>query len=381
MPKNRQKGSAHNAREGVHARKKKRASGGQGRGGQAATAPILADSLAAVRFQRKPGSKVFFEIHNGEEIDKENYPSMYNDLLACTRRLHEQVEGSPLDFDPVAVGLGLPTSIDWMIKKIKGLLPEGVMFNIEKGYTEDNLPNYYLMVYADAPHNGVWNSFGIRQTLAALKKKRPVLWAIYLEFIRAFEFSTGIEMWYQGCLDWTLERFEEEVEIAMDDDDFARADSYRNEIAKYKCGEPEKYRLLLRSMEPSPACEIERQLKRLRKPHPIIDLIKAGVPLLDKGIGIGNFFYLANNVDDIYLSFDQQFGIMWDLDDDLTADHEEYINNLGNEGLQEPVISLKILPDTTEIDFTKFKREAEWLLNLYKFFDTAWDAIKKTTNE
>ena len=80
---------------------------------------------------------------------------------------------------------------------------------------------------------------------------------------------------------------------------------------------------------------------------------------------------------DIALCLDSQFAVLWDEDDSLAHEHSGCIDDYANEGIQEPVVSVKITSATKVIDFAAIDKKLDWLGRLDHFFERAYEYIRK----
>lgn len=344
---------------------------GTGRG--AADSAVIADSLFALRLKVIPGPEVFFVHENLEDPDNGEELSLqmlHEDLLAIASNMRAVIKDDPIELDLTENGLSLPSVVAWNLDQIRELIPNDFEFNIEYGHMVRDGNGHFLMVYKECSWQPNFLVFQIGNLLTDLRRKNKGLHDLFLSFFRSFTQSTSINLWWQGFVGHSFSVFKERYDDMKEEMTEEQQISWLKDLDKYQQpqGEAYRYQRLIIRAPLLDASELARRAGRFR--HPLANIITHGAQLMDGTNYYKDFTYYPQGDEDgvCHLELDGQQAFVWDITDNFYADFEQDIDAMAHEGLQEPVVSMKITHKTKEFDFLALRQKMLWPNKLLEFF-------------
>lgn len=346
-------------------------------GTQSANFPaVLSNTLHSLRLQKKFG----LEVATARQTSKVG-EGLLADLLRCYTEAYLCIEkGVPdwTEFD----------NIDTEARKVKyifdafgKLVPEDCYYNIE--YEEDTIPYYYFTVYKLAAYESLWYALPVEEAVLKLKSQ-PKLYEVFLLFIDKLMEMTGIEAWWGSSMSSSMDHLlyglqdcydRDEEEEDKNDGPPAWVVSWEKDIKNYTNGKPAQFEKVIKSQYSVSVDYIIQKAKslRIRKNKWLQDRIIKGCELLKQPYSINDFVYDPNqgiaHDGGFYLPVEMQFNIVWNYEDHVFCEQEEYLNSLANEGAQEPTIHMDIRPGVNDIDFSNLDIQNTWFYNLCELFN------------
>jgi hypothetical protein len=107
--------------------------------------------------------------------------------------------------------------------------------------------------------------------------------------------------------------------------------------------------------------------------------MKQACDFLELGGSVIQFIYPELYEDDGCdgLRFDQQMNIIWDCGDDVSTEHEGYLDSEANgNGIADPIYHVRLRNDIKTLDLEAFNKAIEWPKKLTELFFSYNDAIK-----
>ena len=344
---------------------------------RAAEPAVIADSIHTLRLKPIPGPVVFF---NGEKKDlaHDDVDAIGAAIFEAYRRLRwiyhkEKVTVSLLASD-------IPLGIQVYLKAIREMLPKGCDVNIQ----EDG-GRFSLVIYAVGDIEYGWHCFEAGPTIQILEKKNPRLLQCFLHFLSALR-GAGIGIWEDDIFGGYLFEFDD-IEIDLEQEaestgDYEEYEEFVKTKHQYKEGAPAKYAQIIRALGEKkrtkiPVKKIQQWANRFRNCDEVANVIYQGCELLIEGNDLFEYKYNYMDIEDYYLELDLQFCIPWKYNDTVTDRYEEYINNIANEGIQDPVASLQPTRKTPMEEIQQLKTLAAWPGQLGKFMWRANELLIK----
>jgi hypothetical protein len=359
------------ARGSAKVRTARSAAARQGGSKRPAPGAPIGNSLFTVRFKEIPGTEVFFSTLGYKLKDADNF---YEQVFQAYRRLFFLVKGKPLAFNPLEKGLSQPTSIAWMFRSIKELLPRELQFNIDRGDE-----GYFLTLFRECDFQPQWTVFPVGPTLLRLEKKNPSLHRLFLSFLRSFSQACTINCWYEGMMCNSLESLDDNVLQMEGDSSPEEVMAIKDELTAYRQGVPAQYAKKIRKSPKMSPAELQRAARRFKAGEPISNLIYQGAELMKPGYNLYDYCYPQAGEDDYscYLHLMDQAAIVWRIDDHLCGEHETYIDCDAQEGIMPPVAYQRIDRKTKAGALDDLVKKSYWPGQLQDFFDRANELIIK----
>lgn len=345
-----------------------------GQPGRPETAPpsIIANSIFALTLKPKPGPLIFFALR-GDDIDIDEGERIFDDLWQAYMRFYYLLKGEGTDFNPRTAGIDLPSCLHMAISGFQKLVPKGFDLNIER---ESETGSYYFILFRYCDGWGrFWKQLEVGHVLQVLAIRNKPLHALFLCFIRLFSKSTGIPLWDDGMMGNCLCMLDDKV-LNMDDCSPDEIASVQEDIELYNEGAPAIYARKIRKAKRMTPGEIGKRAYRFK--GPIANLIYQGCQLLQAPNRIVDYYYFDEaHEDSCYLELDCQANITWQTNDNLFYECDEYLNALAQEGVQEPVISLKIDGHLATFDMEELLAKCAWPAQLANYMSRAFEITTK----
>lgn len=388
-PSIKNRNTAPKLRKGAERRKNKPITGCPGRVAAESAPAVIAHSVFALTLKPKGGAEVLISKSTDTSIQKE-IEAVYDDLYLSFTKARE-LFASPLKFNPIKY-LPVGTSTDYLIRNFEEIMPAGVDYKIT-----ENCGDYQFTIYKQCPSYDEWSVFEICHVVRILKKNYPRLLDLFLIFLNTFHSRTGIDLWYGDTISYastwiqdSIDERKEEYENGISENVADRCGWDQNDEDQYlrllkadkdyRIGEPAKYERLITKAKYVEAATIIKMVRRLKREHPVIDLIISGCEFLIQ------YPYSVNDFDhqeltDYYetgcgLRFDFQQAVLWDTSDEYTARHEEYIDCEAQEGVIPPVLKLDIRNTTSIEAFNRFEKGDDFPHAIHNFFTYANKILK-----
>lgn len=336
---------------------------------------VIADSLFALTLKPKTGPEMMFGAE-GHEFDPEAAGRMCNDLWDAYRRLAYLQTGEKTSFNPLRSGLSIATSLHMAINGFRQLIPEKYDINIDhEGYRPNE--KYHFTVYRYCEGWGrFYHTLPVGHALQVLAAKNPSLHDLFLSFIRVFSKSIGVPLWDDGMLGNTLESLDERIINMEGDSTPEELQGIRDDIHLYHEGLAAAYARKIRSTKILDPLDIKKRARRFK--GPIASLIVKGADLLLHPYRLWDYDYMDQYFDGgCYLELSNQANILWQAEDNLFYEHEEYIDAIANEGIQEPVAFFIVDRNTKKFDLEELDHKVKWPGQLSEYFAVSYDIIQK----
>lgn len=371
MPsKNPNKRAARKARKGAGGRKKERKPicevGGKR---DEDPTPVIANSIYDLKLKEKPGPEVFCSL---QHIERKELERLYRDLSRCYERAHYLVYNEKLDnglpLEPTPIGLRLYC----ILNGFKRLLPQDFHLNIE----DINGKEFCFFIYAECVWPEYWHFLPVGDAIKKLYKTNRRLHDLFLSFLRLMN-DNGINLWYGGAMGMAQENIRDDFQNVLEDMNPVDEIDFLAEVADYKKGEANKYLSKIKRAPKLSAKEIKNKAARYSQREVIANLIYQGACLYMEGFSLWNYNYIpVGDVDSSFLELDCQCNIIWKENDFLFRVTCDYLDSMAQEGMQYPVVSLKVDSKTKEIDFGKLSQMNRFPKLLSDFMSRASDLIK-----
>jgi len=320
----------------------------------------------------------------GHEFSQEKAEQMCNDLWDAYRRMAFLLTGEKTSFNPLKAGLSLPTCLHMAIDGFRRLIPKKYDFNIDHSKHEPN-ETYHFTIYRYCPGWGSQRAAGVGQWLHILPignvlqvlavKNRP-LHDLFLCFIRLFSQSTGIPLWDGAMTGFCVEHLDERLINLEGDASPEEVQGIRNDIELYNRGIAAEYGKRILSAKRMEATELRNRARRFKSR--IANIIFEGAELLLSRHRLYDFYYMEEYFEDsCYLELDSQAVIIWQEEDNLHFELNEYVEAMANEGIQEPVAYFIIDKYLKQINMDDLEARTKWPGQLSAFLDRSYQEILK----
>lgn len=335
------------------------------------TPAIIANSLFALTL--KPISGISVEC---KKSSTNGSIGLFSDIAACF------INGLGGDADALpAEDLPEHVRLEKMIKLVRKQVPPNHSINIEidKG-------KYCLAVYHNCSYANYLPGFQVGPTIMKLKTDYPKLHDIFIYFLQAFIKATKVDTWWDDIFQRAIEVTEETLSYEDPDMDAEYKEHAIADVELYLKGAAKKYENKLSPVRKAlPTIKILSLLNRLKKKHPVIQIIRKGCEIIDAGVSMFSYQYKPDgprNEDDWDyepLYFVNQAMIYWNYDGPCADDYGEWVDSHANEGgIDIPVYVQYIKPNEKEkFDIEKFRDKCLWPVKLVDFFSDVNDITKK----
>lgn len=397
MPKtSHQKRTALRSRSHIHRRKNKQKQGRQGSNGNHPQAPkVIANSFFALTLKAKPGLEISDKIvekpHRGYHSATDDYEAMYKDLLQAYQNALKLVKGEQSPCDPLKDGFELSMALHYVTCAFKNnILPEGYRFNIDR----TNEGEYFFTIFKEVDFPDYWHAFELKQIVKKLWRDNQKLHDLFIVLIKSFMTSAGICGWWNGGMgyaDWQLEE-----RIANWDDsygDFDEGSKEHKESMKafasavttcksYENGDPAEYQSLISKAKPRSADSLLKSLDRFSKRSPIVQWMIEVCEFMKLPGTIDDFTYPEMMEEHEGLHFDEQATVIWDWEDEYTAEQMEGMEaTVQGCGEFPPILNMGIMPYSKKIDFDDLQKREAWPQKLSDLFKSMREVIKMITQK
>lgn len=387
MPRHTNRTAAQKPRAGASRRK---ARPGVVRPRRKAAAPqpaVVGASLASLKLDTLAGADVFCRVTG---IDSPEKPErMFTDLSASYMAAIEQWQGGSWEMMPWGLyGKTIGHAISYIIEDFEQrFCKDGITCAVNH---DQNTGRYHFTVYRQHDSPEEWLVFETRKLLASVKRVSRPLYRLTLSFLACFVDRVGVPTWFNGGMeyaeDWVeenlaqqqMEGFSEYERPRDAEKEFEKA---KEDLFSFRVGAAAACaRDIRRAGKPVvPPEDIMKSLARIRASHPVKEAIAAGCELMKGPYKIDDFnAYRADDADraDIDgLPFYEQFLMLYEYDNALTASWEEWINGKANEsGIMPPVISFDVKPEQMEYILDHLHGGGAWLAQLVHVFRLLSDA-------
>jgi hypothetical protein len=337
------------------------------------TASVIADSVYKLRLAPKTGSQVLIG-QEGEEFEGLLPEKLAADLWCSYRHFRFLVTGEKSSFDPLKAGMSPSTSLAMGLDGFRELLPRWMHYNIDKDHGTNE---YHFTAYVECPGWGMfWHQLPVGHALQVLRKKRPALHDLFLSFIRVFSATTGASLWNDGMMGNAIEALDERI-YQVEGEDPAAVESLREDIELYQNGLASKYAGYIRRAKKMSPADLLKRARRFS--HPVANVIYEGCQLLlmDNRISHFDYFDAEYYMDSYYLDLDSQANIIWQVEDNLWNEHAQYLEAIGNEGIQEPILAVRIDKYLRSFDEKEIKKKSTWPKELSAYFSRSYETMTK----
>lgn len=322
---------------------------------------VIADSLFALKLPNKTGVEVFTNTavndHTADLI------AMYTDLYQALENALKVLKKRSTGFNPYPT-LGIATSIDWVLRQFeKHVKPRHLDYNIE---FDEYKNQYYFVLYKNCNYSCMYNVIQVRHVLKHLKSKSIAIHDSFLQFIRLFSIHTGIDFWFSGRVDWSIDWIGERVKSEDYEDEVELEESRRiwEDYTKPE-GQANQCQRAIKSLKSLSIGQFKKQLASLNQRHELVKTMKCVTDFLSKNakFNIHDFEYRFSDEygdDGPVLSFPDQFAIMWDCNDSVFWFHTEMVDNDAQEGVAIPTVYIPISKDSKKIDCNWFNAALDY---------------------